>query len=213
MTDSFSERVEWVLKRRGISGEQWARDAGLSPRYIATTLFRARANPAYLPEYKTLQKLADAGRVRFQWLAEGEGEAEYPPGAAPPGPMPERVVVGQHSPAVRALLLAYRAGEYDPEDVLALLDVLRGGEAMLSDGDEATATAVMAAWLRAVHRLRAAGHPVTFGRIAWQVSAGTERADESITARTVALNAEAKEELRGLGGEPPAEPVRPKKVR
>lgn len=73
---TFAERVEWVLVNRRLSQEAWAEAAGLSRRYIATTLLRARKDPEYLPTYETLQRLAEAARVSFQWLAEGKGEPE-----------------------------------------------------------------------------------------------------------------------------------------
>lgn len=106
------------------------------------------------------------------------------------------------SPLVRAALLAYRGGLWEPEDLLGVLDLIRGNHQLVQPTDEAEAVKVMGRWLHAAQRLRLAGQPVTALAIAYAMGPEAEAISE-------ALNAEAREELRRLGAEPPAEPVRP----
>lgn len=105
-------------------------------------------------------------------------------------------------PLVRAALLAYRAGFWEPEDILAVIDLVRGNRQLVPETSEPEAVKVMTRWLHVAKRLRLAGQPVTALAIAW--SSGGD-ADE----RSAALNDEAREELERLGAKPPTEPIRP----
>jgi hypothetical protein len=119
------------------------------------------------------------------------------------------IVVQEDRPGLAgAVLLAFRAGDYEPDDVLAVLDILRTGASLLPVTSEAEAVEVMAGWLAAAKRLRLLGQPVTIQALAWQAHRGTNEA-AAVAARSAVMNHEAQEAARELGVEPPPTPVRP----
>lgn len=201
-TTALKDRLAAAMAHAGLSQAELERRARLTRGFMSRPLRedRKRVDPQYL------EAIARVCGVSFEWLSTGTGEmlsqarpAEPAPVALPSLP---RIVRGEISPLVRAALLAYRSGPWEPEDVIAVLDVLRSGQGMVPLEDEETAVRVMSRWLRAAARLRAQGQPVTAIALAW--SSGPE-----IEARSDALNAEAREELKRLGAEPPTTPVLP----
>ena len=212
---NLAERMEWVLRERGLSHRKWAEAAGLSERYVSVTLHRARKDPDFRPDYLTMRKLADAAEVSIQWLAEGAGEpprgSAKAPAAAPP-PKETRVVRDDLPDALRALLVAYRGSDAEPEDFESLYRIVRDGRPMVAPGADVNMVEVMARWLDAARAVRLAGQPVNLETIAWWFAThGAPRAVAALDARSDALNAEADAELRALGAVPPTAPVLPRK--
>lgn len=206
--DTLAKRMRWVLSHVGLTQDEWSRAAGLSPGYVATTLTRATRNAGYAPSYEALQKLAAAASVDVRWLAEGRGRPMLAEQPQAPLPVPQMLTTRDDHPGLaRAVLVAYRAGQYEP-DVLAILELIRTGAAMLPVSSEEEAAEVMAGWLAAARRLRLAGQPVTMHGLAWEAHR-TPPEQEAIKARSEALNHEAREELQRLGAEPPPVPVMP----
>ena len=191
------------MAHAGLTQAELERRARLTRGFMSRPLReeRKRVDPEYL------QAIARACGVSYEWLATGTGEMFEPPTKPPADtplalPLPPRVVREDTPPLVRAALLAYRHGPWEPEDVLAVLDVLRSGQGMVPMETEEQAVAIMTRWLRAAARLRAQGLPVTPLALAW--AAGGD-----VDERSEALNHEAREELQRLGAEPPPVPVMP----
>lgn len=70
------DRMKWVMKLRGWSEREWARQAKLVEETNVNKLMkRLKENPSEFPgDASTLQKLADAAGVTMDWLALGRGE-------------------------------------------------------------------------------------------------------------------------------------------
>lgn len=213
---TLADRLRWVLEQRSWTQEAWSRAAGLSANYLATTLYRARRDKDYRPDFNTMKALAGAAEVDVMWLAEGTGEprattAPPRPQESPLAPAGVRVVKGDLSAPLRALLVAYRQSDVDPEDFEAVHQLVREGHGMMA-GEEAGLVAGMLAWLRAARRLRKEGQPVNFETLAWYlVTHGNPAHLRALDERSDALNAEAHRELEDLGVTPLPAPVMPKR--
>jgi len=70
---TLSERLDLVLRERGISDTEWSERARLSDRYITVQRQRFKQDPSYrLPE-RGAAKLAAAVKVSVEWLRFGRG--------------------------------------------------------------------------------------------------------------------------------------------
>lgn len=76
VTTTLAERIEWILKTRGISGRELARRAGLREPHVSVALRRLRENPSADIEAETLRKLAKGGAVSARWLLTDEGKPD-----------------------------------------------------------------------------------------------------------------------------------------
>jgi transcriptional regulator with XRE-family HTH domain len=94
-----------------------------------------------------------------------------------------------------ALLEAYRRGAGTAEDVLAVLDAIKGSESKLPHEREA-AILTMARFLSTASRLRRDGQVVTLDALAWAAMSAFD------------ASAEGEAQLAALGGEVPRQPVR-----
>lgn len=162
-------RFDEVTAATGLSDHRWAQAAGYSRNYVAVLRMRAADDPGYeLPE-KTARALADAANVDETWLRFGRGSRERrQPTEAPtqPGALAGAAAPAAYQAAELAALEAFRWGICDPEDLVALLAVLRGGEIVLPDEHE-HAVVALATMLRAARALRRQGRPVTLAAIVW----------------------------------------------
>jgi hypothetical protein len=84
-------RLEYVLAKKGLSGRQFAKDAGLYPTNITTLMGRLRKDPAARAEHETLVAVARLGEVHLHWLTTGEGPRDLDD-TAPPEGAPARTV-------------------------------------------------------------------------------------------------------------------------
>jgi hypothetical protein len=137
----------------------------------------------------------------LEWRRWGRGPPHVPADELAPAveaPVVESPMqVRDPRPVDVALLRAYREGHHTEGDVLAALSVLQTGRAMLPD-DPHRAVVVAGNILTAVSRLRRDGRSVTFESLTWSLAQGGAQE----------MNAEGVAQLRELGGEPPAQPVR-----
>lgn len=70
---TLSERLDLVLRERGLSDTEWSEKARLSDRYITVQRQRFKQDPNYrLPE-RGAAKLAAAVKVSVEWLRFGRG--------------------------------------------------------------------------------------------------------------------------------------------
>jgi transcriptional regulator with XRE-family HTH domain len=73
---TLADRIEWILKHRGITGRELSRRAGLGEVHVGQILSRARKNPDVSVEAKTLEAIARGGVVNLQWLSTGDGSPD-----------------------------------------------------------------------------------------------------------------------------------------
>lgn len=74
---TLADRIEEILRLRGITQRELARRAGLATeQHINTILRRLRANPDADIERETLAAIARGGGVSFIWLATGKGRPD-----------------------------------------------------------------------------------------------------------------------------------------
>lgn len=187
----LGNRFDEVCAARQMTARGWSLAAGQSERYLAVQRNRSADDPNYVLPEKAAAKLAEVAKVNPEWLRFGRGPRDVAT-TSPAAPVAVRVP----RDAELALLEAFRRGSGTPEDVLAVLEVLRGGEANLP-ADRESAVATMSRMLRAAARLRRDQRPVNAMSLAWIIAG--EHAD---------ANAEGREQLAGLGATPPQEPVR-----
>jgi len=200
--ESFADRVQWVISERVGTAEEWATRIGKSGGYVRTMLSRAKADDSR-PPAEVLRQLADAAEVDLAWLDKGIGTRP----ASAPRQQPARARASRPTPAngtpldtanplLRALLLAWRGSDCDPEDYEALASIIRGGAGQLAATTDDQASAILTRWLGIARRLRLAGKPVTFETLAYE------------GMRPAAVDAQGASELASLGGTAPASPVR-----
>jgi len=188
----LGNRFDEVCAARQMTARGWSLAAGQSERYLAVQRNRSADDPSYVLPEKAAAKLAEVARVNPEWLRFGRGPRDVAATSTSAAPVAVRVP----RDAELALLEAFRRGNGSAEDVLAVLEALRGGEANLPAEREAAVNA-MGRMLRAAARLRRDQRPVNAMSLAWVI------AGEFVDA-----NAEGVRQLAELGAEPPHEPVR-----
>ena len=201
---NLRDRLRAAVERSGLRPSEVERRAGLTAGYLSRPL---NAGVRRMDEDK-VAAIARVLGVSAAWLGAGEGDMDARPREAStpardPGPV--RSVPDEAPPLQIAVLLAYRQGEYTPEDALTVLRLVQSGQGLI-EGDGEDLVRVMLGWLTAAKRLRLAGKAVTIPAIAWELASV---AAEANACRDEALNREALEEARGLGIEPPTEPALP----
>jgi hypothetical protein len=201
-TNPLLGRLDEAERARGLSSRAWSLAAGLSDTYVKQQRARAVADPNFVLPEKHAPDLARAAGVRLEWLRFGRGPRDAPADELAPAveaqPVSSPMQVREPRSVDVALLRAYREGHHTEGDVLAALSVLQTGRSMLPD-DPHRAVVVAGNILTAVSRLRRDGRLVTFESLVWSLAQGG----------TQEMNAEGVAQLRELGGEPPAQPVRP----
>jgi hypothetical protein len=117
------DRIRWVMKVKGWSESQWAKEAELKERSNVNKLIKRMVeNPGEIVgDMKTIAKLADAAKVSLDWLVLGRGapsiatfrvadDAKYPT-------RPSVLVAGHilgFPEAALAAVEAFDAGPVDP---------------------------------------------------------------------------------------------------
>jgi hypothetical protein len=122
LVSTLLERLELVLKIRGIDQRELARRAELGNEKNVGVLFhRLRKDPARQIQHDTLVKIAKGARVSVNWLATGEGSPDETEPSEDPRPI-YRNVSGW--PEVESAL---KARGYDP----AAIEVFGDGRALV----------------------------------------------------------------------------------
>jgi hypothetical protein len=204
VSTTFSDRLEELISAAG-SASKLALAAGLSAGYLGTLKTRMRANPDARPDADTLEALARAGGVSYEWLRKGTGpktstDAEEPQ-ASPPT---------DSEPFAAALASAFDGHRHTLGDLDAARRVAGETHTHLRDG--ADTKAIATTWLNAAAALRRAGKSATPTAILMHLS---ELASGATATREQTANAEADASLRAKGIEPgePAETLEDLKKR
>lgn len=200
MGETFADRLRVVLTARGWSEGDWSKKAGLAVSHVANLIARNSKRPST----ETIEALANAAGVPFEWLARGVGDSglgvasagSRPQASAPqsehptdPAPPAIRVEPASESPLERALGAAFDHTRHTISDLRAVQDSLTDGlfpwQTIELDLVEAART-----WLDAAAQMRREGQAVSTVGILFRVTLGnTPLAQELAAKRRAAMEA------------------------
>lgn len=190
--ESIRDRVRWILKNRGFKSQrELAARAGLASSHISLIL----NNLGDHIEAKTLEKIAGAAGVSYDWLATGRGTPLA--GVEPPSPPPTE----DETSLERAVFRAIDHDRHEAADYQAACRAVRESARSLVPGTDPREFARLL--LDSAAQLRREGLPTTpaavLGRAATSRHADArQRAD----LKDAAFTAEVDERVRAAGREP-----------
>lgn len=98
---TLGDRLDEVMRVRGIKALPWSRKAGYSKDYVAVLRSRAAADPNYVMPEKAARQLAAAVNINMEWLRHGTGTMDET--AAPDSPrMRFMEALGRFAPELAA---------------------------------------------------------------------------------------------------------------
>ncbi len=69
----LADRIDWLLEDLDVSARELARRAGLHESHVWVMVSRLRSRPESAPSTETVDAIARAAEVSFEWLATGRG--------------------------------------------------------------------------------------------------------------------------------------------